>query len=246
MHRRGREDGGSTLERAAAGEELVHDDAEGELIGAEVHLFARRLLRRHGTGRAHDQPGVGAERGPLPVVFHHRQLGQAEVQHLQVAVGPDHDVLGLDVAVHDAAPMRGRERAGHLRADIDRFTDGDGLTVHLLAERLPRHELGDDERTAVDLADVVDHEDVGMVERRGRSRLDVKAAEALGIARHRGRQELDRHQTIEPGVARAIHLAHAAGTDLRLDEIAAERAADRIIEGILGFHQGVGAILFIF
>ncbi len=127
--------------------------------------------------------------------------------------------------MHDAAPVSGRERARHLRADIDRLTNGDRLALHLLPERLPRDELGDDERAAVDLADVVDHEDVGMVERGGRPRLHVKAAEALGIARHRHRQQLDRHQTIEPGVAGAIHLAHAAGTDLRLDEIAAESCA---------------------
>ena len=177
-----REDGRSTLERTAPGEELVHDDAERELIGPEVHLFAGRLLRRHVLRRAHDQPGVGAERRPLPVVFEQRQLRQAEVQHLQVAVGPDHDVLGLDVAVHDAAPVSGRERAGHLRADIDRLTDGDGPAVHLLPQRLPRDELGDDERAAVDLADVVDHEDVGMVERRGRPRL---RRESGGSARDR-------------------------------------------------------------
>ena len=48
------------------------------------------------------------------------ELGDAEVEHLDVAVAAQHHVLGLDVAMHDALVVRGDER----RADLDRDVHG--------------------------------------------------------------------------------------------------------------------------
>ena len=44
--------------------------------------------------------------------------GDAEVHHLDVAVGQHHDVLRLDVAVDDLVLMRHGERGADLRANL--------------------------------------------------------------------------------------------------------------------------------
>jgi hypothetical protein len=41
------------------------------------------------------------------------RFGDAEVQYLDPAVGTHHDVLGLDVSVHDSSRVRGRQRVGN-------------------------------------------------------------------------------------------------------------------------------------
>ena len=53
----------------------------------------------------------------------HREAGQAEVEHLHVAVVSNDDVLGLDVAMDEARRVRHRQRPGELRADA--CQDGD-------------------------------------------------------------------------------------------------------------------------
>ena len=46
-----------------------------------------------------------------------RGLGQAEVRQVGVVVGPDEDVLRLDVAVDEPDVVRGVERVGDLGED---------------------------------------------------------------------------------------------------------------------------------
>ena len=60
----------------------------------------------------------------------------AEVGHHGVPA-LEEDVLRLDVAVHDALPMRIRQRVGHLAGDGDRLLDGQlRLAVDPGAQRL--------------------------------------------------------------------------------------------------------------
>ena len=48
-----------------------------------------------------------------------RELRQPEIEHLDVAVWPQHHVLGLDVAMDEAPRVGGRERPGHLQHNLD-------------------------------------------------------------------------------------------------------------------------------
>ena len=48
-----------------------------------------------------------------------RRAGDPEVEHLDLPLGRDHDVAGLDVAVDDSGRMSGGQRAGHLLGDAD-------------------------------------------------------------------------------------------------------------------------------
>jgi hypothetical protein len=67
-------------------------------------------------------------------------------------------------------------------------------------------------------------DDVRVVERGGGSSLELEAAARLGIGHAIG-ENLDRHRAIEPGIQRAIHLAHAADAEQRSDFIWAEARA---------------------
>ena len=55
--------------------------------------------------------------------------------------------------------------------------------------------------------------DMWMIERRQGLGLALEPREPIAVAREVGRQHLERHVAVEFRIARAIHLAHAAGAD---------------------------------
>ena len=184
-----------------------------------------RLLRRH-VGRRAQHRARPVFR--LIVVDRSRRLvvddaRQPEVEHLHVAVGPDHDVLRLDVAMDDAGGVRGGERARHLAADVDRRCRAVCGALDDRAQRPPVDELLHDEELAGRrLADFVDGDDVGVVERRGGARLAQEALDdrrllGAGVAHH-----LDRDRPVQPRVEGAEHLAHAAAADAHIDAVVPE------------------------
>ena len=67
--------------------------------------------------------------------------------------------------------------------------------------------------------------DVRMIQRGERLRFAREPGQPIGIARERVGQDLDRDVAIQLGVARAIHLAHAAFADRRGDFVDAEAGA---------------------
>src|SRR2546422_11257866 len=73
--------------------------------------------------------------------------------------------------------------------------------------------------------DVVDDEDVGMVERGQSSRFLLEPTQTVGIGGVRGGQHLDRDLAAEPGIAGAIDLPHAAGTEGCQNLVRAETGA---------------------
>ena len=100
-------------ERRTAGEHLVENRAEAEEVGPGVDGFAADLLRRHVAGRADHRPGLGLGRraaGRCRLVARPRELGDAEVEDLDPPVARDEQVVGLQVAMDDAA-CRARRRA---------------------------------------------------------------------------------------------------------------------------------------
>ena len=88
---------GVGLERRAAGEQLEEQAAGGVQVGPGVDVVTLGLLWGEVLGGADDGLGLGHRR----VGVGHR-AGDAEVHHLDLALGTDHDVGGFDVAVHDA------------------------------------------------------------------------------------------------------------------------------------------------
>ena len=76
-----------------------------------------------------------------------------------------------------------------------------------------------------DLGEAVDRGDVGMVERGQRLRFALEAHDAIGVCRECNRQDFERDEAVEVGVARAIHLTHAAGTERAQDFMGTEPGA---------------------
>ena len=80
---------------------------------------------------------------------------------------------------------------------------------------------------AVALFQAMYRRDIGMIQRRQYFRFPLEAGEALWIARKDLREDLDRHIPIEPRIAGAIHLPHAADADAGDDFVRPEASAGR-------------------
>ena len=100
------------VERHAAGQQLVEDDADRVQVRAGVDRLALRLLGREVLRRAHDRARLGHVRGA--------GAGDAEVGDLDAALVVDEHVLRLEVAVHDTALVREARGAQDLQDDVDR------------------------------------------------------------------------------------------------------------------------------
>ena len=110
--------------------------------------------------------------------------GDPEVEDLGPAVVRQEDVVGLDVAVDDAAGVRGREAVGDLGGDLDRLLGRErAASRSRSASDSPCEELRHGPGDARNVARVVDREDVRMVEGGDGPRLAVEAREAVGVVR---------------------------------------------------------------
>ena len=145
-----------------------------------------------------------------------RGLRQAEVEQLRARSG-EHDVAGLQIAMHDAGAMRRVERLGDLNRDGQRLVDRQRAAFEPGRQRLAVDQLHDEKRHALVLADVVERADVRVRQARDRPRLALEPLAELGVGGQCCRQDLDRDGAIEPRVARPIDLAHPAGAEQRHD-----------------------------
>jgi hypothetical protein len=159
-------------------------------------------------------------------------LGETEVENLGGAVRRDLDVGGLQVTVDDAPLVRGGQTIGDLSGHLQRIVHRERPALDALGEIFARHQLHH-ERTGArrairggHLLEAVDLRDVRVIERRERSGLALESREAIGIERRGWRADLERHVATELRVACAVHLAHAAGAQLREDLVGAEGPAD--------------------
>ena len=133
--------------------------------------IARCLLRGHVGWRPQDR----ARLGQLGIALD--PLGQAEVGDVGLALGVDHDVRGLQVAVQDAPLVRmvdGPGDRGHrLRGSLG---SGGGFRQPL-GEAAALDQLHREVAEALVLADLVDRHDVRVVEVGDRLGLEAKPAQ---------------------------------------------------------------------
>ena len=191
-------------ERRPPGQRLEQRHAQRVEIRGGADAGAGDLLRRHVRDRADQAAGLG-----LPEVD---QVRGAEVAELGVAGGVEEDVGRLDVAVDDAALVRGVERReqleGHAPPGRRRQR---AMRREPLGQRAAGHQL--EHEQAEPLVHVVQRDDVGVAQpARGLGlarEAEVRLALGAGRARADG-QQLDRDVLAEQRVVRQVDAAHRA------------------------------------
>src|SRR5206468_3830990 len=148
---------------------LLEHRAETPQVGPCIYVYSFRLFRRHVIRRPYHRTGgsidhrssrrVGVGRRPLWL----SQFCKAEIEDLDVAIAPDHDVLRLDVAMDDARGMRRCQRAAGLNCD---FEDLRQLysRIDVLTQRLAIDKLSRDKTRTARRADLMNGKDVRMIQ----------------------------------------------------------------------------------
>ena len=110
---------------------LIEDHSQTIDVAAAVHLvgFAGGLLGTHVGRRAQDLAVHG--HGDLAGVA----LRQAEVHEVRLALGVEHDVARLEVAVDDAGLVGVLEGVGDLRAELGRLAGRESLPGEPVGQR---------------------------------------------------------------------------------------------------------------
>jgi len=230
---------GVAHEGRVAREHVVEHRAERVDVAPLTDVVARHLLGRHVLGRPHER-AAGREVGLLVLA-----LDQAEIEHLhELAIGAvldQHDVAGLEVAMHQAVGVSLREGSADLKRDAHGAAWREGrVGVDELAQRAPVEQLHGDEAGAVVHGAVVVHRDGVGVRELGHARgLEEEAiGEALarrvaarGVAQLLDIQDLQRDLAPEVLLNRAIEPAHAATREGCHDAVASRDQKPQ--EGIL-------------
>jgi hypothetical protein len=112
---------------------------------------AAHLLGRHVADRAEHQTGIRVRRRREVCRSRcrrsfFRQLDEAEVENLHVAVRRDEDIFRFQIAMHDPLVVGGGKPAGDLHRVLDGFTHRDRLAGQACPQRFPLEQFRDDVR----------------------------------------------------------------------------------------------------
>ena len=197
---------GVRLEGPVVREQLVEDRAQGEHVRARVGLLAAHLLGGHVVRRAHHRARPRHVGGA--------EAGEAEVEDLDLAVGLEVHVAGLEVAVDDSLRVREAEAVAQLLHDGDLVAEGALPRPDDVLEVLPLEELHGHVGEAVLFAEVEDGDDVRVVELGRRLGFPQEAAAEVGIGGEGGGDRLDGDEPVEERVLGLVDLAHRPLADL--------------------------------
>ena len=147
--------------------------------------------------------------------------------------------------MHEALRVRGAERFRHGHHDGERHFEGQAppRTVDVGAQILALEQLLHDEgEAALVLVDVEDLDHVRVAHEVGHLRLAQEARAHVLALRQAGQEDLDGHLAPHEGVGRAIHLAHAAHGDARIQLVLAPDALSAAIRRRWSWHQHRGRV----
>ena len=182
-------------------------------------MIARGLLGTHVLGRPHHlaharQSRTGDGRGD--------RARDAEVHHERSAGGAlDHDVVGLDVTVHDATSVCVCEGVRDILQHAHGVTRAERPgALHPIGKALSLDISHGEGEQIVALLDGMHRNDVRVRERRRHSRLAQEPFAQRLVGREGGREHLECNEPVESEFARKIDGAHAAAAELALDAVA--------------------------
>ena len=155
------------------------------------------------------------------------KFGQPEVKHLNQTGLFDDDVRRLQVAVNDPHGMSVRKRFRNLDRVSESNIRGQSTGLDRLVERRPSDELHDHEVRAVLGTNVVDHTDIWMLQRADGLGFLRKPRPHVRVRTQVSGKNLDRDFSLEPRVARPIHLSHPARSQQGLNFVRTKLRARR-------------------
>jgi hypothetical protein len=221
---------GLTLERARPRRHLVENDPKREEIRSVIRGPALDLLRRHVGHRAHHLTVLGQRLGGRLVaalgVELRAQLGEPEIEDLDVAVGRHHDVGRLEIAMDDAARMRGDQRVDHRLSNSHQLFDPHPRRRNHPLEGAPLDIAHGQKPRPVRLFHRVDGDDVGVLDRGDRLGFALEPLQVLRTRREIVGKHLDRHLAIEIGVLGQVDGPHAPLSELGEDPVVGKGLAD--------------------
>ena len=135
---------------------------------------------------------------------------QTEVEDLGVTVLRQKDVLGLDVAVDDPLLVGGREPLRNLPRDVERTAGGSGPFAMAIRSVSPSRSSLTANRTPPSSPTSKSARMLGCESAATARASLAKRASASALAGEPLGQDLDRDVALQPGVPRAVDLAHAA------------------------------------
>jgi hypothetical protein len=156
------------------------------------------------------------------------QFGQPEVEHLGIAVRPQHDVFRLDVAVNDTCRMSGFERARHLDGQLDYSVQRQFRRADVMAQSAAFDKFRGYEVAAVLLTKIIDSDYVRMVEGAGGAGFAFQPADTLRAVQARG-QEFQGRLSPQACVVSEINGTHSAATQFPDEAIVADHLAAEIL-----------------
>jgi hypothetical protein len=110
-----------------------------------------------------------------------REFHQTKIENLHAAVCRDKDVLGFQVAMHDALLVCGRKTMRDLNSVLHGFANRKGPATQSLAQRFPFQQFGNDIGRRLVLAEVVHGQDIRMIQRGGGACFLLEALEAFWV-----------------------------------------------------------------
>jgi hypothetical protein len=203
-------------------ERFVKGHAIAELIGAGIETLAPKLFRRHVRQSPDDRARLGNsgwKRAGCRILTAGGVRGllgkprQPEVHDAHRTVAPDHDVLGLEVAVDDARRVRRRQAAPRRDEDVQHLAPTPRLGAQPRVDGLALDELHRDVNALADRPGVVNGDDVGVRQPRDRARLTQQARAPLGRAGAGFADDLQRDPPVQIRVIRRVHLTHSPASN---------------------------------
>ena len=136
-------------------------------------------------------------------------LCQPKIHELRARLR-QHDVARLQIAMHDSTAMRRLQARRDLSSITQDLIQRQRPTPQTLGQRLAFQQLHHEIAHAILRAHVMQLANVRMIQRRDGARLTFEALSCISLVGHVSRKNLDGNAAVEPGIAGAIHFAHAA------------------------------------
>ena len=210
---------GAAGERLPAGQQFVEDHAEREQIGAAIGGSIVQLLGRHVAGRPDDGAGRRVDATRHPEIDDFDRVASRVLRQ--------QDVLGFDIAVHEAAVVCLGKRTRHL---------SDDRPQHICSRRsLAAAPVPVQPRAQADALDVLHHDARGLGVKVGVVHGDdIRVDQARCVRRFlregRGQtrstgDDLDCNDSTKRPLNRLVDLAHASDTHRSENEAVSNRVA---------------------